>query len=230
MQKFVAAALVASGIGAVVWAQTPGTAQAPLKDTKQKYSYAIGMNIGKNFKEKVDVEALVRGLRDAQTGAQPALNEKEFDEAMAALQQIMMAEEEKVVKEMGAKGQQEGESFLAENKKKPGISTTPSGLQYRVIKQGAGKSPKATDTVTTHYVGKLLDGTVFDSSIERGQPISFPLSGVIKGWSEALQLMKAGDKWELFIPPQLAYGAQGRPPAIPPSATLVFEVELLSVE
>ncbi len=230
MQKFVAAVVVALGIGAVVWAQTPGTAPAPLKDIKQKYSYAIGMNLGKNFKDKVDVEALVRGIRDAQTGVQPALSEKEFDEAMAALQQIMMAEEEKVVKEMGAKGQQEGDAFLAENKKKPGVSTLPSGLQYRVIKQGTGKSPKATDTVTTHYVGKLLDGSVFDSSIERGQPISFPLSGVIKGWTEALQLMKTGDKWELFIPPQLAYGAQGRPPAIPPNATLVFEVELLSVE
>ncbi|HEX3871863.1 MAG TPA: FKBP-type peptidyl-prolyl cis-trans isomerase [Pirellulales bacterium] len=226
MQKTVLAVVAGLVIAGLVWAQQPAAAPMPLKDTKQKYSYAIGMNIGKNFKDKIDVDALMRGLRDAVSDVPPALNEQEFTDAMNALQQIMLADEEKVVADMSKKG----EDFLAENKKKADVKTLPSGLQYRVIKQGNGPSPKATDTVTAHYTGRLPDGTVFDSSTERGMPITFPITQVIKGWTEALQLMKVGDKWELFIPSNLAYGPEGRPPAIPPNATLVFEVELLSIQ
>jgi FKBP-type peptidyl-prolyl cis-trans isomerase FklB len=123
-----------------------------------------------------------------------------------------------------------GEIFLAENAKKEGVKTTASGLQYKVIKSGAGESPKPTDTVKVHYHGTLIDGTVFDSSVQRGEPISFPVGGVIPGWVEALQLMKVGDKWQLFIPSRLAYGAQSPSPLIGPNSTLIFEVELLGIE
>jgi FKBP-type peptidyl-prolyl cis-trans isomerase FklB len=123
-----------------------------------------------------------------------------------------------------------GEAFLAENAKKEGVKTTASGLQYKVIKSGTGESPKPTDTVKVHYHGTLIDGTVFDSSVQRGEPISFPVTGVIPGWVEALQLMKVGDKWQLFIPAKLAYGARSPSPLIGPNSTLIFEVELLGIE
>jgi len=132
--------------------------------------------------------------------------------------------------QLADKNQKEGEVFLAENKKKKGVITLPSGLQYQVIKEGTGKIPKATDTVTTHYRGTLIDGTEFDSSYKRGEPASFPVNGVIKGWTEALQLMKVGSKWQLFIPSNLAYGPQGAGQAIGPNATLIFEIELLSIK
>jgi FKBP-type peptidyl-prolyl cis-trans isomerase FklB len=135
-----------------------------------------------------------------------------------------------MAQQLADKNQKEGEVFLAENKKKKGVVTLPSGLQYHVITAGTGKIPKATDTVTTHYRGTLIDGTEFDSSYKRGEPASFPVNGVIKGWTEALQLMKVGSKWQLFIPSNLAYGPQGAGQVIGPSATLIFEIELLSIK
>jgi FKBP-type peptidyl-prolyl cis-trans isomerase FklB len=149
---------------------------------------------------------------------------------MAAFQKEMMAKQQELAKRLGEKNKKEGEAFLSENRKKEGIKALPSGLQYKVVKAGTGKKPKSTDTVTTHYRGTLIDGTEFDSSYRRGQPASFPVSGVIPGWTEALQLMEEGAKWQLFIPPNLAYGERGAGSQIGPNATLIFEIELISIQ
>jgi FKBP-type peptidyl-prolyl cis-trans isomerase len=200
----------------------------PLTNQREKASYGVGMNVGARFKHdfiELDVDAFVRGIRDAIAGTKPALTEKEIEEAIAA----MTKEVEQKMSEEGEKSKKAGEAFLAENKKNKDVKVTESGLQYQVLKEGAGPQPKETDQVKVHYHGTLTDGTVFDSSVERGEPISFPLNRVIKGWVEALQLMKVGSKWKLFIPSNLAYGeqAQGK---IPPHSVLVFEVELLGIE
>jgi FKBP-type peptidyl-prolyl cis-trans isomerase FklB len=154
------------------------------------------------------------------------LNEQEVRETVAVFQKEMAAR----LEELGKKNKKEGETFLTENKKKEGVKTLPSGLQYKVIKAGTGKKPKLADTVTTHYRGTLIDGTEFDSSYKRGQPATFQVSGVIPGWTEALQLMEEGAKWQLFIPSNLAYGERGMAGTIGPNATLLFEIELISVQ
>ena len=203
-----------------------------LKDAKQKSSYAIGMDIGANFKRQeidVDSKALAAGIADALAG-KAQLSDAEQRQVLTELRTQLMGKAEARQKEAGDKNQKDGEKFLAENKKKDGVKTTASGLQYKVLKSGSGKTPKATDTVKVHYQGTLIDGTVFDSSIERGEPATFPVNGVIPGWTEVLQLMKEGDKWQVVIPSQLAYGAQGAGPKIGPNSTLIFDVELLSVE
>jgi FKBP-type peptidyl-prolyl cis-trans isomerase FklB len=197
-----------------------------LKNQKDKVSYIIGTEIGKNFKKQsvdIDPDVLTRGIKDAISGGKSLLTEQEIQETMATFQKEMMAK-------LGEKNKKEGEGFLAENKKKEGVKTLPSGLQYKVIKAGTGKKPKINDTVTTHYRGTLIDGTEFDSSYRRGQPVSFPVSGVIPGWTEALQLMEEGAKWQLFIPPILAYGERGMGGVIGPDATLIFEIELISIQ
>jgi FKBP-type peptidyl-prolyl cis-trans isomerase FklB len=148
---------------------------------------------------------------------------------MTAFQKEMMAKREQAGKEAGAKNKVEGEAFLAENGKKEGVVTLPDGLQYKILKEGDGAKPKATDTVTVHYRGTLISGTEFDSSYKRKEPVSFPVNGVIAGWTEALQLMKVGSKWQLFIPSTLAYGERGAGPDLGPNATLIFEVELISI-
>lgn len=204
-----------------------------LKNEKDKVSYIIGMDIGKNFKKQpidIDPDILTRGIKDAISGGKPLLTEQEIQETMATFQKKMMAKQEELAKKLGEKNKREGEVFLAENKKKEDVKTLPSGLQYKVVKAGTGKKPKLTDTVTAHYRGTLIDGTEFDSSYRRGQPISSPVAGVIPGWTEALQLMEEGAKWQLFIPPNLAYGERGAGRDIGPNATLIFEVELLSVQ
>jgi FKBP-type peptidyl-prolyl cis-trans isomerase FklB len=207
-----------------------------LKNPKQKSSYCIGVDIGKNiltnFKRQeldVDTKALAAGFVDAFTG-KPALSEAEIKETLEAFKKQMMAQSESKQKNAGEKNVKEGEKFLADNAKKEGVKVLTSGLQYKVLKSGKGRTPKRTDTVKTHYHGTLIDGTVFDSSVERKEPVSFPVSGVIPGWTEALQLMKEGDKWQLFVPSKLAYGEQGAGGKIGPNATLIFEVELLTVE
>jgi FKBP-type peptidyl-prolyl cis-trans isomerase FklB len=200
-----------------------------LKNQKDKVSYIIGMDIGNNLKKQlidVDLNILTKGLKDAFTGAKSLLTEKEIQETMTAFQKEMMAKKEEVAKQ----NKKDGEVFLAENKKKEGVKTLPSGLQYKVIKTGTGKKPKSTDTVTVHYRGTLINGTEFDSSYKRGQTVSFPVSGVIPGWTEALQLMEEGAKWQLFVPPNLAYGEKGAGNVIGPNATLIFEVELVSTQ
>jgi FKBP-type peptidyl-prolyl cis-trans isomerase FklB len=157
------------------------------------------------------------------------MTEEEIRQTMMAFQKEMMAKQEEQMKKAGEKNKKEGEAFLAENKKKEGVITLPSGLQYKVIKAGQGKKPQASDKVTVHYRGTLINGTEFDSSIRRGQPATFPVSGIIPGWSEALQLMQEGAQWQLFIPPNLAYGERGAGNVIGPNSTLIFEVELISV-
>ncbi len=203
-----------------------------LKNPKQRASYSIGADIGANFKKQeidVDAKALAAGLTDALAG-KPALTEAEMREALDNLRKDLMARAETKQKAVGEKNAKEGEAFLAANAKKEGVKTLPSGLQYKVIKSGAGKSPKATDTVKVHYHGTLIDGTVFDSSVERGQPTTFAVNQVIPGWTEALQLMKEGDKWQVYIPSKLAYGERGAGGKIGPNSTLIFDVELLSIE
>ena len=193
-----------------------------LKNQKDKVSYIIGMNIGNDLKrQSIDIspKILAEGVQQALAGSKPLLTEQEIQETMMAFQ-----------KEMMAKQKERGDAFLAENKKKEGVKTLPSGLQYKVIKAGTGKKPKLNDTVMTHYRGTLIDGTEFDSSYKRGQPVSFLVSGVLPGWTEALQLMEEGAKWQLFIPSNLAYGERGAGGVIGPNATLIFEIELISIQ
>jgi FKBP-type peptidyl-prolyl cis-trans isomerase FklB len=200
-----------------------------LKSQKEKVSYIIGMEIGSNLKKQladVDSTILAKGIQDALTDRKPLLTEQEIQETMAAFQKEMMVKQTEVAK----KNKAEGEAFLSENKKKEGVKALPSGLQYKVIKAGTGKKPKSNDTVTAHYRGTLINGAEFDSSYKRGQPVSFQVSGVIPGWTEALQLMEVGAKWQLFIPSNLAYGEQGAGRDIGPNATLIFEVELVSIQ
>ena len=205
-----------------------------LKNQKDKVSYSIGLNIGRNLandlkKQSIDIDPsiLTKGIQDAVAGAKPLLTDQEIQETMVAFQKEMMAKWE----EIGKKNKAEGEAFLAENKKKEGVKTLPSGLQYKVIKAGTGKKPKADDAVTVNYRGTLINGTEFDSSYKRGQPATFPVSGgIIRGWTEALQLMGEGAKWELFIPSNLAYSERGTSGIIGPNATLIFEIELVSIK
>ena len=203
-----------------------------LKDTKQKSSYAIGMDIGANFKRQdidIDAKALAAGIADSLSG-KAQLTDAEQRQILTELRTQLMGKAETKQKETGEKNQKAGEKFLAENKNKEGVKATGSGLQYKVLKSGAGKTPKSTDTVKVHYHGTLIDGTVFDSSVERGEPATFPVDQVIPGWTEVLQLMKEGDKWQVYIPSQLAYGAQSPSPKIGPNSTLIFDVELIAVE
>lgn len=218
-------------------AEKPGApakkAQLDLSTTQLKASYAIGISIGKSLKAdglEVDIATLTEGLRASLTDQEPQLSVPQIREAISAFQQEMevkVAERRKVQAE---KNKVEGQEFLAKNGKRQGVVTLKSGLQYEVLKKGNGKQPTTKDRVKTHYHGTLLDGTVFDSSVERDEPISFGVTGVIAGWTEALQLMKEGDKWRLFVPSELAYQERGAGADIGPHATLVFEVELLEVE
>ncbi|MGF1578506.1 MAG: FKBP-type peptidyl-prolyl cis-trans isomerase [Gemmataceae bacterium] len=196
------------------------------KTAKQKVSYTLGHNLGKKLNAdglELDYELLVQGLKDAAAKKQSPLTDEEMTMAFQKWQQ-------EARKRVAAKNKKAGEAFLAANKKKKGVVTLDSGLQYKILKAGTGKSPKATDTVKTHYHGTLIDGTVFDSSVKRQMPATFPVNGVIKGWTEALQKMKVGAKWKLFVPADLAYGETPRPGGpIGPNATLIFEVELLAI-
>jgi FKBP-type peptidyl-prolyl cis-trans isomerase FklB len=213
-------------------ARTP--APLALKTQKDKASYAIGLNIGKSMhKDSVDVDTaiLLRGLKDGLAGSKPLLTDEEARASMVALQTDLRKKQEEKMLIQGEANKKAGEAFLAENKTKDGVVTLPSGLQYKILTEGTGPKPTATDTVVCNYKGALLDNTEFDSSYKRGQPATFPLSNVINGWKEALQLMPVGSKWQLFIPSDLAYGARGGPGGgIGPNATLVFEVELMSIQ
>ncbi|MBI4327925.1 MAG: FKBP-type peptidyl-prolyl cis-trans isomerase [Chloroflexi bacterium] len=203
-----------------------------LKDAKEKLNYSIGLNIGKNLKyQQVDVnlEVLIKGVKDALADSQPLLSEAEVQEALNNHRKEFTTKMQEKRKLDSEKNKKEGDAFLAENAKKPGIVTLPSGLQYQVITEGSGASPKGNDTVVTQYRGTLIDGTEFDSSFKRKQPATFELTKVIAGWTEALQKMKAGAKWQLFVPPNLAYGERGSQ-NIGPNSTLIFEIELLSVQ
>src|SRR5437870_8153081 len=200
-----------------------------LKDLKDKASYSIGLNFGMNFKRQnvdLNTDAFAAGFKDGMTtGKAPLLTEQEVRETMMAFEKDMQQKQAETAQKNAAAG----DKFFAENKSKEGVKTTGSGLQYKVMKEGTGAQPKSSDTVTVNYRGTLLDGTEFDSSYKRGQPATFPVGGVIKGWTEALQMMKVGSKYQLFIPANLAYGEQGRP-GIPPNSVLIFEVELMDVK
>ena len=209
-------------------------APVALTTQKQKNSYALGMSIGMGFQKQgidksIDTSLVVRGFRDSIGGAKTAMTEDEMKAALQQLRTEVMSAQESKAKEAGAANRKEGETFLAENKSKEGVKTLPDGLQYKVLTEGNGPKPASTDTVTVNYRGTLINGKEFDSSYKRGQPASFPVTGVIKGWTEALQLMPVGSKWQLFIPADLAYGDRGAGADIGPGDTLIFEVELLSI-
>jgi FKBP-type peptidyl-prolyl cis-trans isomerase FklB len=223
------------GILAILFLVTPVLAaeNIQLKSEKDKTSYTLGINIGNNIKQlplEIDMDIFYRGFKDAVSKNKPLLSEEEMHTVMTAFQKEITAKQTELMKSQGEKNKKEGEAFLVENKKKEGVKTLASGLQYKVIKEGTGKSPKATDKVITHYQGTLIDGTEFDSSIKRGSPAEFTVNGVIPGWTEALQLMKVGSKWQLFVPSKLAYGERGAGPKIGPNAVLIFTVELLSIK
>lgn len=197
------------------------------KTDEQKYSYALGQQFGKNLaalEVPLDKSTLMSSLSDALANKQSKMDDKQIQEAMMMLRDARMAK----MKEVGDKNKKEGDEFLAKNKTADGVKSTASGLQYKVVTEGKGGKPKATDMVEVHYAGTLIDGTEFDSSYKRNAPATFPVNGVIKGWTEALQMMDVGSKWKLFIPADLAYGAMDRP-GIPANSVLVFDVELLKI-
>jgi FKBP-type peptidyl-prolyl cis-trans isomerase len=204
-----------------------------LKSSQDSVSYSIGLNIGKNLKAqkvKVNLAAMSKGVKDILDSAKALLTDEQADMVMREFQQRMMAKQQEEASAAGEKNKKDGEAFLAANKTKEGVKTTASGLQYKVITMGTGPKPKPEQTVTVHYKGTLIDGTEFDSSIKRGQPAEFGVSQVIPGWIEGIQLMPVGSKFEFYIPSNLANGERGAGAQIGPHATLVFEVELLSVK
>jgi FKBP-type peptidyl-prolyl cis-trans isomerase len=220
-------------------ATTTGTAspaagaQGSLTTDKQKESYALGMNLARRMEQQpveLDKDALAQGFKDALSGGKTQLTDAEAGVELKKLSDEAQANAQKKEQEAAEANMKEGQDFLAANKAKEGVKTLPSGLQYKVEKEGTGPKPAATDTVVCNYRGTFIDGKEFDSSYKRGQPATFPVTGVIKGWTEALQLMPVGSKWELFIPPDLAYGPRGAGGVIGPNATLIFEVELLSIK
>lgn len=227
MKQFIAIAVVLSLAGGIVSAQT----KTPTTE-KEKISYSIGINIAKNLKlQGVDIDeaAFIDGVKDELHGAKPAVSEQEMEQVLEKFQKEMMEKASAKRKVDADKNKKAGEDFLAANKKKPGVKTLPDGLQYKVITLGKGAKPTAKNTVKVNYRGTLIDGTEFDSSYKRNEPIEFPLGQVIKGWTEGLQLMPVGSKFEFYIPSNLAYG-ENAPATIGPDQTLIFEVELLSIK
>ncbi|HKF20344.1 MAG TPA: FKBP-type peptidyl-prolyl cis-trans isomerase [Candidatus Angelobacter sp.] len=204
-----------------------------LPNLKDKVSYAIGMNLGASLRRQsvdIDTNLFLQGLKDALGGGKTLMTDEEARATMIQLQTELRAKQEEKQKVAAETNQKEGDAFLAENKTKPGVVALPSGLQYKILTPGTGAKPTAADTVVCNYKGTLINGTEFDASDKHGGPATFPVGGVIKGWTQALQLMPVGSKWQLFIPADLAYGPRGAGPDIGPGATLVFEVELLSIK
>ena len=204
----------------------------PLTDEKSRVSYALGMMLGHNWQQQgleIDVDIAARAIKDIDAGGTTLLTPEQAQQVLQAFQKEFAAKQQQKKAEQAVKNKADGEAFLAANKSKPGVNVLPDGLQYIVLTNGSGAMPTASDTVTVNYRGTLIDSTEFDSSYKRGQPASFPVGGVIRGWTEALLKMNVGSKWKLFIPAELAYGENGRP-GIPPNSTLIFEVELISVQ
>jgi FKBP-type peptidyl-prolyl cis-trans isomerase len=229
--KYSISALALGAMG-ILASQTFAQDATSLKDQKDKISYAIGVNIGNGLKQQIEQQNLnlnpsvvATALKDALSGGKMLMTEEQVRDTLMNLQKEMAGKQA----EVGEKNKKEGEAFLAANKNKPGVKVLPDGLQYQILKQGSGPKPKSTDTVKVNYKGTFINGTEFDSSEKRG-PVTFPLNRVIKGWTEALQLMPVGSKWRLYVPSDLAYGAQGADGVIGPNATLVFDVELLGIE
>jgi FKBP-type peptidyl-prolyl cis-trans isomerase FklB len=213
--------------------QVTAQKKTALKNKKDKVSYSVGVNIGKNLKNQmvdVDAEILAKGLKDELSDAKLSMTEEEMQATMEGIQKELMEKQQERAKTLGDKNKKEGDAFLAANKSKEGVVTLPSGLQYKILKAGTGPIPKAEETVTANYRGTLINGKEFDNSYKRGKPLTRAVNGVIKGMTEALLLMPVGSKWQLFIPPDLAYGEHGYGADIGPYATLIFELELLSVK
>ncbi|HXI73751.1 MAG TPA: FKBP-type peptidyl-prolyl cis-trans isomerase [Verrucomicrobiae bacterium] len=228
MKTTVLAVIFSLGIAAPLFAGGTNI----LSDEKSRVSYAIGMMLGHNWQQQgleVDPDIAAHAIKDVQTGGTTLLSQAEMQETLTEFQKTFKIKQQKMQAEKAEKSKAEGEAFLSKNKGNAGVITLPDGLQYTVLAEGTGAMPAASDVVSVNYRGTLLDGTEFDSSYKRGQPAQFPVNGVIKGWTEALQLMKTGSKWKLFIPSDLAYGENGQR-GIPPNSVLVFEVELLSVQ
>ena len=212
---------------------TKTTQPLTLKTQKDKLSYAIGMNIGQSMKKDsldIDPAILTRGLKDAMTGDKLLMTDDEAKAVMTEFRTEMMKKKQAEAQQVGDANKLEGQQFLAANKAKPGVVTLPSGLQYKVLKEGTGPKPTAADTVVCNYRGTLINGTEFDSSYKGGQPASFGVGQVIKGWTEVLQLMPVGSKWQVFVPSDLAYGERSPAPEIGPNSTLIFEIDLLSIQ
>jgi FKBP-type peptidyl-prolyl cis-trans isomerase FklB len=204
-----------------------------LKTDKDKESYALGMNFGKSLRKdgvEIDPKIVARGIADTLAGGKTVLSDEEARAALTTLLGDVRNRQTAELEVLGRANKQEGDAFLAANKAQQGVTTTPDGLQYKILKEGDGPKPTAGDSVVCNYRGTLLNNKEFDSSYKRGQPATFPVSGVIKGWTEALQLMPVGSKWQIVVPPELGYGARGAGADIGPNSTLVFEIELLSIE
>lgn len=211
----------------------PSQSAPALTTRADKFSYALGMNLSQNLRRQsieVNPDLLLQGLKDAMSGGKTLLTEDEERAVLTEAQNEARRQQQEKMQQAGEANKKEGAIFLAANKSKEGVVTLPSGLQYKVLTQGAGPKPTATDSVVCNYRGTLINGTEFDSSYKRGEPATFPVGGVIKGWTEALQLMPVGSKWQLFVPSELAYADRGAGAAIGPNATLIFEVELLSIQ
>ncbi len=221
-------------MGTMLLAALASAQESPsLKTEKDKLNYGLGVGVARNFLRQgvvVDPELVIAGMRDTLSGKKLLMTEEELQTIMSAFQKDLVQKQTEAAKAQAEKNKKEGEPFLAENGKKQGVVTLPSGLQYKVLKEGDGKKPTIEDTVVCNYRGTLIDGTEFDSSYKCNQPATFALKSVIKGWSEALQLMPAGSKWQLFVPSSLAYGEASAGPQIGANATLIFEVELLAVK
>jgi FKBP-type peptidyl-prolyl cis-trans isomerase FklB len=252
MKMKVLTPLAALAVGATLYASTsPSTPTAsatakvsaspttapgdptPFKDQRERASYSLGMTIGEDMKRQsldLDADTLMAGFKAAFTGDKLLLTDEQRRETLTAFQRDVTARAMAEHKAVAEKNKKAGEEFLAANKTKDGVKALPSGLQYKVLAEGKGAQPKLTDQVTVNYKGTLIDGTEFDSSYKRGEPATFPVSEVIKAWTEVLPLMKTGAKWQLFVPAELAYGERGAGKDIPPNATLIFEVELLAVK
>lgn len=203
------------------------------KTEKEKLSYSIGVQIGHDIKRNnidLDADTFARAVRDVLAGDKTAMTEEEIKTTLQGFQQKMMEKQAAMIKELAEKNKKDSDAFLAANKKKKGVVSLPNGIQYKVIKEGKGKQPTVKDTVVAHYTGTLPNGKEFDSSVKRGEPATFPLGGVIKGWQEVLPRMKEGAKWQVVIPPELAYGERGAGQDIGPNQALVFDIELISVK
>ena len=228
--RLISAGIILTGLATI---SAPAEDKSVLKDQKQKVSYSYGVNYGNYLKRQsadLDLDVFVKGMKDALGSGTTLLDDKEIRDTITAYSKELRVKQEEKNKIIGEKNKKEGEVFLADNAKKPGITTTPSGLQYKVLTDGSGPSPKSNEVVTVNYRGTLIDGTEFDSSYKRGQPYTTSVMGVVKGWTEALQMMKVGSKWQLFIPSELAYGPRAGGRDIGPNAVLIFEVELLGIK
>lgn len=224
--------MLAMGMASVVSFTASADTVKVLENDQEKVSYSFGLVLGKRMQNDLpdlNVDVFMQGVKDAIENKAPLLNDEEVADVLSTFQRDMQQQQMEKVQEIADKNQKIGEEFLAKNKDKEGVVTLESGLQYKVLTEGKGPQPGSSDVVKVHYTGSLISGEVFDSSVERGEPVTFPLNGVIAGWTEALQLMPTGSKWQLYIPSELAYGTNGNR-SIGPNETLLFDVELISIE